>query len=368
MTGTERWLSGRKRPPAKWVGDLHLLSGSNPDLSAILATSRRMKTVKRSVLALLLILCAAFSAAQSLQDYLALRKKNGIKQAVQVPALETLVGTRILELQGVVKGTFQVGDKKAILLERTDGQTEVIDCETIPEWLRGGNEIAARLIVRGYRPTESASLRAVLLGAAAEDQIAPIEAEEQRRIEAAARRRRLSAGSIAPPKATKQWELPASEVTPIYAAFIKKVNRRLTNNQAFEIAQGIVGFSLKYGVDARLIMAMVMTESSFDPNTTSHAGAMGLGQLMPSNVKEMGVSNAYDTMQNLSATVRLVRGHLNDYSSKFGGQTFDSLVYTLAAYNAGPGAVRKYGGVPPYRETQNYVKKVLKLYREFCGG
>jgi soluble lytic murein transglycosylase-like protein len=83
---------------------------------------------------------------------------------------------------------------------------------------------------------------------------------------------------------------------------------------------------------------------------------------MPSNVREMGVSNAYDTMQNLSATVRLVRGHLEQYQSKY-----DSLVLSLAAYNAGPGAVRKYGGVPPYRETRNYVKKVLNLYRQFCG-
>jgi len=133
-----------------------------------------------------------------------------------------------------------------------------------------------------------------------------------------------------------------------------------------EIASGIIGFSLRYGVDARLIMAMVMVESDFNPHEVSSAGAMGLGQLMPSNVQEMGVTDVYDTMQNLSATVRLVRGHLNDYKGR--GNTFENLVLALAAYNAGPGAVKKYGGVPPYRETQNYVRKVLKLYNEFRGG
>lgn len=323
---------------------------------------------KRFLVIILLACLCATGWPQNLGEYLALRKKNSIKQAVQVAALETLIGTRVMELQGVVKGTFKVGDKKAILLERTDGQSEIIDCSSIPEWLDGGNEIPARLIVRANRPTENASLRAVLLGAASESQIAPIEAEELRKLAAAARKNRVvTNGTDTPPPSVKNWDLPASEVTPIYAAFIKKVNRRLTNNQAYEIASGIVGFSLKYGVDARLIMAMVMTESSFNPNDRSHAGAMGLGQLMPSNVKEMGITNAYDTMQNLMGTVKLVRGHLNDYNAKFGGQTFDSIVMMLAAYNAGPGAVRKYGGVPPYRETQNYVKKVMKLYYQFAG-
>lgn len=322
---------------------------------------------KRLLLLCFLIQTIGLARAQSLNEYLALRKKNHITQAVEVAALETLIGTRVMEMQGVVKGTFKVADKQALLLERSDGQSEIIDCPKIPEWLDGGNEIPVRMIVRANRASEGASIHAVLLGAAPESDIGPIEAAELRRIAEAARLRREAATTpTAPPKGVT-WDLPASEVTPIYAAFIKKVNRRLTNGQAYEIASGIVGFSLKYGVDARLIMAMVMTESSFNPNDRSSAGAMGLGQLMPSNVKEMGLTNAYDTMQNLSATVRLVRGHLDSYRSKSGGQTFESLIYTLAAYNAGPGAVRKYGGVPPYRETQNYVKKVLRLYDQFCG-
>jgi len=218
-------------------------------------------------------------------------------------------------------------------------------------------------------------LKAILIAAAAEDQIGPIEQQEMRKAQeaAAAKEKALrtnpESGYVPFRKqgVPKEWNLPSSEVAPYYAAFIKSENPSLTNAKALEIANGIIGFSLKYGVDARLIMAMVMVESDFNPNETSNKGAMGLGQLMPSNVREMGVSNAYDTMDNLSATVRLVRGHLNDYGAKAGGISFQGLVLALAAYNAGPGAVRKYGGVPPYHETQNYVRKVLKLYFEFTG-
>ncbi len=330
-------------------------------------------TGKRLLLIPLFLSLCACLFAQSLQTYLALRKQYGIKQAVEVPALETLVGTRVMELQGKIKGTFQVGGRFSLLVERTDGETETVDSDAIPDWLATGNEIPVRLIIRASRSDENARLRAVLIAAAPEDQIGPIEREEQRKArELAAKKAKANLPNLNLPLKRQQiptdWNLPTDQATPYYAAFIKKENPKLTNAQAMEIATGIIGFSLKYGVDARLIMAMVMVESDFDPMETSHAGAMGLGQLMPSNVKEMGLTNAYDTMQNLSATVRLVRGHLNDYHAKTGGKSFESLILALAAYNAGPGAVKKYGGVPPYRETQNYVRKVLKLYSEFRGG
>jgi soluble lytic murein transglycosylase-like protein len=317
----------------------------------------------------LLALCAC-SLAQSLKTYLALRKQYGIHQAVEVPALETLVGTRVMELQGRVKGTFQVGNRFSLLVERTDGKTETVDSDAMPDWLQGGNDIPARLIIRASRSDEHSQLRALLIAAAPEEQIGPVEQEERRRAQQVAARKaqelHQQTGSDLPlgkQPVPANWNLPTDQATPYYAAFIKKENPRLSNAKAMEIATGIIGFSLKYGVDARLIMAMVMTESDFNPHEVSSAGAMGLGQLMPSNVQEMGVTDVYDTMQNLSATVRLVRGHLNDYKDKF-----DSLVLALAAYNAGPGAVRKYHGVPPYRETQNYVRKVIKLYEEFRGG
>ncbi|HTQ10873.1 MAG TPA: transglycosylase SLT domain-containing protein, partial [Fimbriimonadaceae bacterium] len=294
----------------------------------------------------LLALCGS-GWGQSLKTYLALRKQYGIHQAVPVPALETLIGTRVMELQGTVKGTFQVGNRFSLLVERADRQCETVDSDAIPNWLQGGNEVAVRLLIKASRAGENAPLQATLIASAPEDEIGPIEREEQRKAqEEAARKAKEMQGEKGDPylpfrhqKVPKDWNLPSSEVAPYYAAFIRHDNPRLSNAKAMEIANGIIGFSLRYGVDARLIMAMVMVESDFNPNETSNKGAMGLGQLMPSNVREMGVSNAYDTMENLSATVRLVRGHLNDYGATAGGISFRGLILALAAYNAGPGAV-----------------------------
>ena len=132
------------------------------------------------------------------------------------------------------------------------------------------------------------------------------------------------------------------------------------------MAQGILGFSKLYGVDAMLIVAMVICESDFNPNEVSHAGAMGLGQLMPETVQDYGITNPFDSIQNLYGTVREIRTHIDKYRGET-GDAYQSLVLGLAAYNAGEGAVRRHGGVPPYRETQKYVKKVINLYAKLRG-
>lgn len=108
------------------------------------------------------------------------------------------------------------------------------------------------------------------------------------------------------------------------------------------------------GVDPDLLDALVATESSYDPKCRSRAGAMGLTQLMPENVKDFKVANPFDPEQNLQAGAKQLSQLLAKYPKNIG--------LALAAYNAGPGAVAKYGGVPPYTETQNYVRKVLDLY------
>lgn len=107
----------------------------------------------------------------------------------------------------------------------------------------------------------------------------------------------------------------------------------------------------RYGVDEDLVHAVVHAESDYDPTCKSHCGAMGLMQLMPENVKDLRVRDPWDPAQNLDGGVRLLRKELD---------RFKDVDLALAAYNAGPGAVRKYGGIPPYRETQGYVKHVLQ--------
>jgi peptidoglycan DL-endopeptidase CwlO len=110
----------------------------------------------------------------------------------------------------------------------------------------------------------------------------------------------------------------------------------------------------KYGVDPALLAAVAKAESGFNPDAVSPAGAQGLMQLMPATARSLGVDPAVPA-QAIDGAARLLSGYLQDY----GGRTD----LALAAYNAGPGAVRRYGGVPPYQETQTYVQRVTR-YRE----
>jgi hypothetical protein len=148
------------------------------------------------------------------------------------------------------------------------------------------------------------------------------------------------------------------EILAAYARAARYFNPRLSAAQATDIARLVIGCSRQWGVDARLMMAVIAAESRFKPHATSRAGAMGLGQLMPATARSLGVQNAYDPAQNLAGSVRLIRGHLE----RSGGD----LAIALAKYNAGPGAVERYGGVPPYRETINYIARVTSLFLQMA--
>lgn len=107
----------------------------------------------------------------------------------------------------------------------------------------------------------------------------------------------------------------------------------------------------RYGLPAGLLKAVARAESGLDPNARSHAGAIGLMQLMPGTARELGVDPS-NPAQAVDGAARLLRQHL---------RTFGSVPLALAAYNAGPGAVRRYDGIPPYAETRAYVKRVVEL-------
>jgi soluble lytic murein transglycosylase-like protein len=124
-----------------------------------------------------------------------------------------------------------------------------------------------------------------------------------------------------------------------------------------EIERLVSANSATWNVDPSLIKAIIANESGFNANATSNAGAQGLMQLMPGTASGLGVTDSYDPAQNVWGGTRYLRGLLD----RFGG----NMELAVAAYNAGPGAVEKYSGVPPYAQTQNYVQNVLSSYEKY---
>src|SRR5208283_1078078 len=128
-------------------------------------------------------------------------------------------------------------------------------------------------------------------------------------------------------------------------------------NRAFtqeDIDAAIEQAATRHNVDPSLVRSVVKVESDFNPNAVSRKGAMGLMQLMPSTARSLNVSNPFDPQQNVDAGVRHLRTLLDNY----GG----NVQLSLAAYNAGMGAVSRSAGVPHFRETQNYVRRITNLY------
>jgi soluble lytic murein transglycosylase-like protein len=131
-------------------------------------------------------------------------------------------------------------------------------------------------------------------------------------------------------------------------------------NPSVPFAAEIEAAAAKYGLDPALLAGLIKAESNFDPTVGSGAGAQGLTELMPSTAASVGVKDPHNPAESIEGGARVLREMLD----KFGGDT----ELALAAYNAGPGAVEQYGGIPPYSETQAYVPRVLGFAEEFRHG
>ena len=145
----------------------------------------------------------------------------------------------------------------------------------------------------------------------------------------------------------------AMRYTPFGAALFNSTARVTTPMPAY-LSSLIADASKEHGVDPRLVAAIAARESAYNPAAVSPVGAAGVMQLMPATARYIGVNNVFDARENVFGGVRYLRTLLDTFHG--------DLDLTLAAYNAGPGAVQKYNGVPPYRETQDYVRIVRARY------
>jgi soluble lytic murein transglycosylase-like protein len=137
----------------------------------------------------------------------------------------------------------------------------------------------------------------------------------------------------------------------------KGVTSATLEQRAQRYMPAVLQYSEKHEVDARLIKAMIAVESCFDPHAVSRAGAAGLMQLMPATARRYQVLDRFNPNENLRAGIRHFRDLLDLFENNLG--------YSLAAYNAGARNVEKHGGIPPFRETEDYVQRVFRYYEQY---
>ena len=311
---------------------------------------------------------------------------------------------KVLELRGTVGGVAEGAQSLSIMLNLESGDAPALEvplAEAAP--IRAGSAPHVRVLVRVAEGSSGNVLPLMVLAVASDSEVDAQEkasaaqvARQARKAELARQERERwhqqvlkSAPRETSPsrsgfvRSQQPMQIPATppdvaeslgprvrDCYPAYFSFIYNHNHKLGANLAGQIAYYLLAFADKYNVDPRLVTAMMIAESDFDPMSTSHSGAMGLGQLMPDEVKSLGLHNGYDIKDNIYGSVVNLRSDLNSFShlgGPDGSLSIEQIRLAMATYNAGPGAVKKYKGVPPYKETQGYVKRVVRLYRQFCG-
>ncbi|MEJ2200632.1 MAG: lytic transglycosylase domain-containing protein [Desulfuromonadaceae bacterium] len=145
--------------------------------------------------------------------------------------------------------------------------------------------------------------------------------------------------------------------TPTSGAYHFYMKEKRSKDAKGSVVDLIEHYAKVFNLDDALIRAVIKVESDYNPHALSSKGAQGLMQLIPETARDMNVSDPYNPAQNIRGGSRYLRQMLDQFG--------DDLELALAAYNAGPSAVKRYGGIPPFAETQHYVEKVKKFYRHY---
>ena len=297
---------------------------------------------------------------------------------------------RLVELRGTVKGTFSRADGFALMLQQPDG-TLLVESGNV---LRGNPLLKAGTFVRVLCRVESinsgepnlslnnltdkaeplALLKsddddgvtlappsmsapapdAILLGNELDLPPAPTLGSTDEALPAP----RVQATAKMAPSSNNPYFGFTERHRVNYKTFIRRTNPKISDALAYDIAGAILNAAQKHNLDPRFLCALVQVESTFDPTCLSSSGAMGLGQLMPFNLKPLGVKNAWDPTDNLLGSAKLLRRNLNTYAKQK-----DGTLLAVAAYHAGVGAVNRAGMKVPKATTQRYVWKVYYAYR-----
>ena len=289
-----------------------------------------LRSAALSACALLLTSACALSAVvPSAEQFMAGRKTFSAGK----PILEYMKANpqsyigKVVELTGKVTGVMASGETKSFLLD-CSGEALVIKAgKDLPDCLTSGNSV--RALIRVGRDSVLSLSDLELLLVSYEYDVARLEQKLADEKAAKAAAPSTSPGtSPAASGARVKLSSRAKEVYEPYRKFIARLNPKLSAGELETITSSVLAYSEGYGVDPRLVVALIIAESNFKPGATSRCGAMGLGQLMPGTARGMGVNNAYDPEQNIEASVRLMKGHLSRYGD---------LALALSAYNAGLG-------------------------------
>ncbi len=295
---------------------------------------------------------------------------------------------KTVEVRGQVKGLFG-GGTQSVLLELPDGQTQVVNappdfssspCAQVGSWMRAlcrvegasGRDVVLKLVRATDQPEkalfdgESDDTSVAALPREAPGAPPPGDVVIAPEVElpaspdsspASVPTSKRGAKPVAAPRANPFYGFDDAS-RAAFKSLAMRTNPRLSDESADTIAFSLLEASQAQGLDPRFLAAVVQVESRFNPYAVSGAGAMGLGQLMPFNLRPLGVEDAFDARQNLHGAARLLRQNLNVYARDRNGT-----MLAVAAYHAGVGAVNRAGRAIPKATTQRYVWKVYYAYR-----